>query len=69
MVGIADHASRLDRAHPVRRKRSLARAPRQRVDRRKFFHEPGTDIKGRPTKRDRRLMANRAQTVIKEISI
>jgi ribosome-associated heat shock protein Hsp15 len=28
----------------------------QEADRRKFFREPGLDIKGRPTKRDRRLL-------------
>jgi ribosome-associated heat shock protein Hsp15 len=34
---------------------SIQRRDKER-ERRKFFHEPGTDIKGRPTKRDRRLI-------------
>lgn len=36
---------------------SLARRAREQ-ERRKLFHEPGADIKGRPTKRDRRQLGN-----------
>lgn len=34
---------------------SIARR-QQEADRRRYFREPGLDIKGRPTKRDRRLL-------------
>jgi len=34
---------------------SIARRAKE-AERRRFFHEPGADIKGRPTKRDRRTL-------------
>jgi ribosome-associated heat shock protein Hsp15 len=57
VVGISDQRQSAPIARTLyeESEASIARREKER-DRRKFFHEPGTDIKGRPTKRDRRLI-------------
>jgi len=49
--GSAEQAQRLYRETPE----SIARRAKA-ADERRFFREPGTTMKGRPTKRDRRLI-------------
>ena len=57
VVGISDQRQSAPIARTLyeESEASVQRRDKER-DRRKFFHEPGTDIKGRPTKRDRRLI-------------
>jgi len=57
VVGLSDkrQAAPIARTLYEESQESLARRAKE-AERRRFFQEPGADIKGRPTKRDRRTL-------------
>ncbi len=57
VAGLSDVRSAAPIAQTLYRETEAGIAKRQKdTEQRKYFHEPGADIKGRPTKRDRRQL-------------